>query len=110
MTTNSEEPAKNWQVQALRERIDASDKRIDRLDTRVDNQVTTPQLEDRILTVTRSLEDKVGNLDSKVDSNMRETNLKYGPLLDNSKWLVRGIVTLILAQVVLFAFNALGGS
>lgn len=107
--TSPEEPAKNWQIQALRERLDDALKRIDRIDTRADSFVTSTQLEERVATVSRSLEGKIANVNSKVESDKRETNLKYGPLLDNSKWLVRGIVTLILAQLVFFAFNALGG-
>lgn len=112
MSSSPEEPAKNYQISALKDAMATADSQLKDTGRRVDdiikNQVTTPQLEDRIKALTSSYEDKIKSLKQQFDSDIREVHLKYGPLADNYKWLTRGIITLVFAQLIALAFNLLG--
>jgi hypothetical protein len=114
MSDKAEEGAKVWQVDSVKERQVAQERVIERLDARISdyakNQVTTPQLEERLRSVTSSFEDKLSAKGQKHDADIREINLKYGPLADNYKWITRGVLMLIIAQLIALAFNFFGGN
>lgn len=113
MTDKSEGGAKVWQVEAVKERQVAQDRMLERMDTRIGdyakNQVTVPQLEERLRSMASSFEDKLSAKTQKHDADIREVNLKYGPLADNYKWITRGVLMLIVAQLIALAFNFMGG-
>lgn len=113
MSANEESEAKVWQVEALKSRADTQDKLLDRIETRVSevakDQVTNQQLEERLRSISNSYEDKLGAKSLKHDADIREINLKYGPLADNYKWVTRLIVGLVIAQLIALGFNLLGG-
>lgn len=112
MTQQPEEIAKNWQVEAVKERQVAQERIIERLDTRISDyakdQVTTPQLEERMRSLANSYEEKMAAYKQHHEADIREVHLKYGPLADNYKWITRGLLMLILAQVVALFFNFTG--
>lgn len=112
MTRESEDTAKVWQVQAIEKRQDTQDKVLERIDLRISdytkNQVTYTQFEERLKSVQSSFEEKLRARQQSHDADIREINLKYGPLAENYKWITRGVVMLILAQVIALIFNLLG--
>jgi hypothetical protein len=112
MNNDSENTAKVWQVQAIEKRQDSQDKVLERLDLRISdytkNQVTYTQFEERLKSIQSSYEDKLKAKQQSHDADIREVNLKYGPLAENYKWITRGVIMLILAQVVALVFNLLG--
>ncbi len=110
--SSPEETAKIWQVQSVEKHQDAQDKIIERLDLRISDyaqkQIPSAQLEDRLKSIVSSLEDKVTAAKQQHDADIREVNLKYGPLADNYKWITRGVIMLIFAQIIALAFNLWG--
>lgn len=112
MREDPEESAKVWQVQSIEKRQDNQDKTLERLDVRISdfakNQVTSPQLEERLKSIQNSHEDKMKAMQQSHDADIREVNLRYGPLAENYKWITRGIVMLVFAQVIALVFNLLG--
>ncbi len=112
MTQQSEDPAKVWQIDSVKEHQVAQDRLIDRLDSKVSDyakdQVTTLQLEERIRSLNGSYEDKLLARTQRHDADIREINLRYGPIADNYKWITRLMIALVLSQIVAFGFNVLG--
>ncbi len=112
MTPQAEENAKVWQVESVKERQVAQERVIERLDARISdyskNQVTAQQLEERMRSVTNSVEEKISAQRQHHDADIREVNLRYGPLADNYKWITRGVLMLIVAQLIALGFNFLG--
>lgn len=112
MANDPEEAVKNWQLESVKERQTAQERNIERLDIRLTEatkiQVTTVQLEERMRSITATIEDKLNAKSQRHDADIREVHLKYGPLADNYKWITRGIVGLVLAQLVALIFNLSG--
>lgn len=111
VNNESENMAKVWQVQAVEKRQDNQDKVLERLDLRISdytkNQVTYTQFEERLKSVQSAFEDKLKAKQQSHDADIREVHLKYAPLADNYRWITRGVIMLILGQIVFLIFNLL---
>lgn len=109
MPKNPESPVKNWQLEAVQKQQDIQDKLVQRMDSKLEEILgvvrtlpTTQQLESRIATVKVELQEYTRG-------EIEKQNLKYEPIVSNSRWLLRllvgstitlmGSVVLLLIQV-----------
>lgn len=94
--------AKNWQVEALKERVDQQDKMNTRIEGKLDqiliNQTTPVQLEERLTSIGKTY-------DERLATQVEKIQLKYDPLVDTIKWITRLLIGLLLAQGILLVFN-----
>lgn len=112
MADKMEEPAKNWQISVLEKRLDQNDKYFGRFEDKIDKilekQITGAQFEDRITSLSNTLNDRITAQEDFTKSQIKEVHLKYGPVADNLKWATRGILLLGAAQLLAFVINLLG--
>lgn len=107
--SDAESPAKKWQVTSLEKRIEMQEsfntKIYDKLDVILVNQITAKQFEERMAAVTKMY-------DEKLEGAIEKVHLRYGPLADNVKWLVRATIGGVIGIIVQTAFiliNVYGG-
>lgn len=95
MTRSAEEmeqPAKRWEVDAVRTAMAAQGKQLEAIDVKIDQlligQVTAAHVDDKIANAKTHLENKINTLQNK-----------YDPIVDNVKWLTRALILAVIGLV-----------
>lgn len=108
MADSQEQPAKNWQISALEKRLDQAEKHNQRIEDKLDKilgtMISNQQYEMRLSMVEK-------NFEEKLKSEIREVNLKYGPLARTITWLTRALIVAglgVITQLIIFLLYYFG--
>lgn len=108
MPSEQESSVKRWELDVVQKQVDNHDKTISGIDTKLDtilnlvqNRPTNEQIDDKISVMRLASERDLKDAIEKQD-------LKYKPIIDNNKWLLRLVVASSLGLITTLMVFAVG--